>query len=90
MPTLKELIDIDPESTIGSIVEMMQRIVLNKLQKRGAVIGISGGLDSSVCLTLSIKAFGVKRVVGISMPETESNPESTELARELCNKEMKR
>jgi len=86
MPTLKELIDIDPESTIGSIVEMMQRIVLNKLQKRGAVIGVSGGLDSSVCLTLSIKAFGVKRVVGISMPETESNPESTELARELCNK----
>jgi len=86
MPILKELIDIDPESTIGSIVEMMQRIVLNKLQKRGTVIGVSGGLDSSVCLTLSIKAFGVKRVVGISMPETESNPESTELARELCNK----
>jgi NAD+ synthase len=86
MPTLKELIDIDPESTIGSIVEMMQRIVLNKLQKRGTVIGVSGGLDSSVCLTLSIKAFGVKKVVGISMPETESNPESTELARELCNK----
>jgi len=84
MPTLKELINIDPEKTSAKIVKIMQKIVLNDLQKRGAVIGVSGGLDSSVCLALSIKAFGIKRVVGISMPETESNPESLDMARELC------
>ena len=86
MPALKELINIDPKTTTGKIVKIMQKIVLNDIQKRGAVIGESGGLDSSVCLALSIKAFGVNKVVGISMPETESNPESLGFARELCHK----
>jgi len=85
MPTLEELINIDPKKTSAKIVKLMQKIVLNDLQKRGAVIGVSGGLDSSVCLALSIKAFGAKKVVGISLPETESNPESLDLARELCH-----
>ncbi len=85
MPTLKELINIDPEKISAKIVKIMRKIVSNDLQKRGAVIGVSGGLDSSVCLALSIKAFGAKRVVGISLPETESNPESLDLARELCH-----
>jgi len=85
MPTLEELINIDPKKTSAKIVKIMQKIVLNDLQKRGAVIGVSGGLDSSVCLALSIKAFGIKRVVGISMPEIESNPESLDMARELCH-----
>ena len=85
MPALKNLININSESTAQKLSEKMQRFVLSNLQKRGAVIGISGGIDSSVCLALSIKSFGAKRVVGISIPETESNPESIELARELCN-----
>jgi len=86
MPTLKELINIDPEKTSGKIVKIMQKIVLNDLQKRGSVIGVSGGLDSSVCLALSIKAFRAKKVVGISMPEIESNPESLDMAQKLCHK----
>ncbi len=83
MPALKNLININPESTAQKLSEKMQRFVLSTLQKRGAVIGISGGIDSSVCLALCIKSFGAKRVVGISIPETESNPESTELAQEF-------
>ncbi|GAH05128.1 unnamed protein product [marine sediment metagenome] len=69
MPTLKNLININPESTAQKLSEKMQGFVLSTLQKRGAVIGISGGIDSSVCLALCIKSFGAKRVVGISMPE---------------------
>lgn len=64
----------------------MRRVIGDKLRLRGAVIGISGGIDSAVCLALSVKAFGPKRVLGIAMPETESNPESTDLARELATR----
>jgi len=45
---------------------------------------LSGGIDSSVCLALSVKAFGTERVVGIAMPEADSNPESAVLARQLA------
>jgi len=70
MPALKNLININPESASTKIAAKMQKIVFTDLQKRGAVIGISGGIDSSVCLALCIKSFGAKRVVGISIPET--------------------
>jgi NAD+ synthase len=51
-----------------------------------AVIGISGGIDSSVCMALSVKAFGAEKVVGIIMPEKDSSPDSEMLARELAAK----
>lgn len=66
------------------IVEAMRKTVGARLHKRGAVIGISGGIDSSVCLALSVKAFGPERVLGITMPESDSNPESARLARKLA------
>jgi NAD+ synthase len=60
--------------------------VVNKLKKRGAVIGISGGLDSSVVLALCAKTFTPNKVLGVIMPEFDSNPDSKELATELANK----
>jgi NAD+ synthase len=62
----------------------MRRIIGQELGKRGGVIGISGGIDSSVCLALSAKAFGPERVLGITMPESDSNPLSAVLARKLA------
>jgi NAD+ synthase len=50
----------------------------------GAVVGTSGGIDSSVCLALAAKAFGPERVLGIIMPEKDSNPDSEMLAKELA------
>jgi NAD+ synthase len=49
-------------------------------------VGISGGIDSSVILGLCVHAFGPKRVVGIMMPEHDSNPDSVKLATSLANK----
>lgn len=78
----KDDILIDPKAVTDSIVKQM-RAVANKFHKRGAVLGVSGGVDSSVCLALSVKAFGPDRVVGLAMPEEDSNPESEKLARDL-------
>ncbi|MCK4562743.1 MAG: NAD(+) synthase, partial [Flavobacteriaceae bacterium] len=50
------------------------------------IVGISGGIDSSVCMALSAKAFGAKKVTGIMLPEQDSSGDSEMLARELANK----
>ena len=44
------------------------------LHRSGAVLGISGGIDSSVCLALSVKAFGAERVVPLLLPDKDSDP----------------
>lgn len=84
MPFLKTDIQIDAATEASRIVDQMKTIVGQRLHKRGAVVGISGGIDSSVCLALSVLAFGADRVLGITMPESDSNPESAILARKLA------
>jgi NAD+ synthase len=80
----KNDIKIDAAREAARIIDWMRQVVGAKLHKRGGVIGISGGIDSSVCLALSAKAFGPERVLGITMPESDSNPESAILARKLA------
>jgi len=79
-------INIDAEKTVNQIVKQMREIVGKKFHKHGAVIGISGGIDSSVCLALSVDAFGPERVLGLALPESDSNPESITLAQNLAKK----
>jgi NAD+ synthase len=82
----KNDIKIDAAAEVNRIVDQMRQVVGQILHKRGGVIGISGGLDSSVCLALSARAFGPEKVLGITMPESDSNPESAALARKLAKK----
>jgi NAD+ synthase len=51
------------------------------LRRRGAVLGLSGGIDSSVTVALMARAFGPERVLGIFMPERDSEDESLTLGR---------
>jgi NAD+ synthase len=74
------------EKTTNEIIKQLQQDVLVNFKRTGGVIGISGGIDSSVCLALSARAFGPEKVLGIIIPEKDSNPESEELALELANK----
>ena len=84
MPFSKYDIRIDSAAEAERIIISMRTFVGQKLSKRGGVIGISGGIDSSVCLALSAKAFGPERMLGITMPESDSNPISAVLARKLA------
>jgi len=81
----KSDINLDVKKETDRIVEKLKDDVFHKLKKRGAVVGISGGIDSSVTLGLCVEAFGPKRVVGIMMPEHDSNPDSQTLATDLAN-----
>ena len=82
----KDAISIDPVKEFGEITLKLKDDVTKKLKKRGAVVGISGGIDSSVVLALCAKTFGPDRVLGVMMPENDSNPDSLELAKKLSAK----
>ncbi len=53
---------------------------VSKMKREGVVIGISGGVDSAVASALSIRALGPDRVLGLILPEKESDPVSEQLA----------
>lgn len=86
-PFSKDILQIENiEIVCNEIISKLKNDVTRKLQRRGAVIGISGGIDSSVCMALSAKAFGQKNVTAIMLPEQDSNDDSRVLAEKLASK----
>lgn len=53
---------------------------------KGVVVGLSGGIDSSLVATLCVKALGKDRVLGVIMPEKNSNPMDKEHAELIAKK----
>ncbi len=80
----RHVLDLDPAQEVERIVAQLRRDVLERLHRRGGVVGISGGVDSSVVLALAVRALGTERVVGVLLPEKESSPESVVLARQVA------
>lgn len=78
------LLQIDAEDAVERIGEALRRQVGEELGRRGLVVGMSGGVDSSVCAALAVHALGPKRVFGIFMPERDSDPLSLRLGLELA------
>ena len=71
------------EKTINSIENFVKEEISKRFQKRGAVIGISGGIDSAVMAAICAKSIDPKQVLGIIMPEKESDPTSQILAKKV-------
>lgn len=59
-------------------------IVSGQLRRRGVVIGLSGGIDSSVAAALCVRALGRERVLGLFMPESDSADDSLRLGEGLA------
>jgi NAD+ synthase len=75
---------LDPKAEVAKIVAAIRKHVRKDLRRRGAVLGLSGGIDSSVSAALCARAFGPDRVLGLFMPETESSGDSLKLGRLLA------
>ncbi|HCP32119.1 TPA: NAD(+) synthetase [Candidatus Acetothermia bacterium] len=82
MRTEREL-TIEPEAESERIVTFISHTV-KELGKKGAVLGLSGGLDSAVVAHLCVRALTPSRVHGLILPERDSAPQSLEDARRVA------
>ncbi|MFH1460554.1 MAG: NAD(+) synthase [Candidatus Omnitrophota bacterium] len=81
----KDILKIDREKEANRICEFL-KLQVREMHKDGIVIGISGGVDSALSAALSVKAFGPDKVLGLILPERESNPVSAEYAKKHADK----
>lgn len=82
-PFSSEALILDAEAEVERIVTAIRRQLRTDLKRRGLVLGVSGGIDSSVCAALAARAVGPDRVLGLLMPESDSDPESQHLGEML-------
>jgi NAD+ synthase len=80
----RDVLKIDAEAVAGRAQEAIREQVLGTLRKRGAVVGMSGGIDSSVVAALCARALGPERVFGLLMPERDSSSDAERLGRTLA------
>jgi NAD+ synthase len=69
----KDILQIDSAAEADKICEFIKKQV-SALKRDGVVIGISGGVDSALCSLLCLRALGNVKVLGLILPEKESNP----------------
>ena len=72
--------------TSATAIEKAIRTQVAGLRRRGVVVGLSGGIDSSVVTCLCVRALGAERVQVLLMPERDSSSESLTLGRALTSK----
>ncbi len=78
-PFSKKVLDIDLEMVSHQIADTLKQQVFAQLKRKGVVLGISGGIDSSVSAALCAKALGSDRVTALLMPELDSSDDSVRL-----------
>jgi NAD+ synthase len=71
---------------VRAIITEHFKKTLKTLHRDGFVVGLSGGIDSTLTAHLAVEAMGPKKVLGVIMPERESSPESRQLAMDLVRK----
>lgn len=84
MELTKDSLKLDAATVTEQLCRTIRDQIRGQLKKTGAVIGVSGGIDSTLCAALCCKALGPERVLGVMMPEQDSSPESEKLARLLA------
>jgi len=81
----KDVLTLDAETEIERIAQSLRAQVLGDFRRRGAVLGLSGGIDSSVVAALCARAFGKDKVLGLFMPERHSSDDALMLGRLLAD-----
>jgi NAD+ synthase len=79
-----DLLKLDCASEVSRIAAMLTETVIRRFRKKGVVVGMSGGIDSSVVAALSVRVLGKERVFGLLMPERDSAGETLPLSKGLA------
>lgn len=82
-PFSQQVLRLDPQQEVEKITVRLRETLSVHCKRRGLIVGISGGIDSSVTAALSVKAVGAERVVGVLMPERHSACETLPLSQLL-------
>jgi NAD+ synthase len=79
------ILQLDAARETEKIVARIREIVFNQLKRKGAVIGVSGGIDSTVVAFLCAHALGKERTFILFTPEADSSPDSLRLGRAVAD-----
>jgi NAD+ synthase len=82
----REVLRIDASRVAEDVATAIREQVLGTLKRRGAVVGMSGGIDSSTVAALCVRALGPDRVFGLFMPERDSSDDALRLGKLLAEK----
>ena len=80
-----DLLRIDAAAETERIAHEIRRIVLALFRRKGAIVAVSGGIDSSVVAALCVQALGPDKVVLLFLPETDSSSDSLKLGKLLAD-----
>jgi NAD+ synthase len=75
-PSLENL-SLDLDAEIARITARLRDILARQVPRRGFVVAMSGGIDSSVSAALCVRAVSPRRVFGLLLPERDSSDDST-------------
>jgi len=78
-------LEVDYAQEAEKITRVLREVVMKRFKKKGVVVALSGGIDSSVVGALCVRALGKERVFGLLMPEQDSAQETLELSRLISN-----
>jgi NAD+ synthase len=76
-----DLLRIDAASETERIAAAIRETIFQKFRRKGAVVGVSGGIDSAVVAFLCAQALGPERLLILFTPDADSSPESTRLGK---------
>jgi len=80
-----DLLRIDAAAETERISQEIRKIVLTLFRRKGAVVAVSGGIDSSVVAVLCVQALGRENVMLLFLPETDSSSDSLRLGKQLAD-----
>ena len=83
-PFSVDVLQIDLAKEAERIGAMLRETLQHRFKKKGLVVGLSGGIDSSAVAGLAVKALGKDRVFGMLMPERDSSSETLGISRGLA------
>ena len=87
MTEISELIKIkNIENKINEITNFIKNEVFEIYQKKGVAVGLSGGIDSAITAALCTKSIGSEKILGLILPEKESDVNSKNLALQIAEK----
>lgn len=79
-----DILTIDARAETDRIAASIRETVFGQCKRKGAVVAVSGGIDSSVVAALCVRALGPERVIALFLPETDSSGDSLRLGKSLA------